>query len=144
MRTKRTVLVMPWLRGAYSSGRADTGLLLLRFGLTAALIDTVHDDTALVSAGTFGTLLCATAIAASALLCLGLFTSMASVVVGMIMIAWTVVLTPTIPLASSHVAFTLLIGMGLALVGPGVYSLDARLFGPYELHIPPRTSPSNE
>jgi uncharacterized membrane protein YphA (DoxX/SURF4 family) len=113
---------------SFPRGAPGLGLLLLRAVLG---IYTILQGAASLSVAApwFGTL----AIVSGAFLLLGLFTPFAAGIVGMGAVGiaffqakWT--LWPAVLLAAA-----------IALLGPGAFSIDARLFGRREIVIPPVT-----
>lgn len=130
----------------YPSGRPGVGLLLLRsaVGLTAAAQGVVNlsgrGDLSLWSSAA-GLL----ALAAGSMLLIGFSTPLASVLVGLGCIA-AVFSSPPVEahsLSLGWLIFLLEAGAAAAavLLGPGAYSLDARLFGRREIIIPQAPRP---
>ena len=114
----------------YPSGAPGIALLILRISLAAAILnlgsECLKPDVPLT---------CLALTAQSALLCLGLLTPVASSAACLFELAhlfsdgsgdWRFIM-----LASLN-------GVAIALLGPGAYSIDARLFGRRVIVIPPR------
>ena len=87
------------------------------------------------------------ALAAGMLLLLGFLTPVAGAVtgVGAIAVALSALPSCTPSLFDSKLAFVFAVTMliGIVSLGPGAFSLDARIFGRREIIIPPSASPSH-
>lgn len=132
------------LFSTFPSGRPGIGLLLLR----AALGGVAVAVGALELAGRVDRTAAVWAVAVILLLggaglIIGFMTPLASVLVGGCTLGMTLSWIPAPPLASlgvSLVALLLVItAVGIALLGPGAFSLDGQLFGRREIVIPPRS-----
>jgi uncharacterized membrane protein YphA (DoxX/SURF4 family) len=100
-------------------------LLILRVSLAAAILDCCRDVIPLI---------CLALAVQSLLLCLGMLTPIVSI------IACAFELTTLFATAHTDVRFVALLSLNavaIALLGPGAYSLDARLFGRREIVFPP-------
>jgi hypothetical protein len=112
------------LFSTFAQGPPGLGLLLLRIVTAAALVARVFTGAIpdIVAAG------------AGMLLLLGLWTPVSGSLVG-ILEFWNVISLPGDPWVS---ILTGTLGLALALVGPGGWSIDARLFGWRRIDIPDR------
>jgi hypothetical protein len=98
-------------------------LLLMRLGASAGLVLQVCAWTSGASAASTG--LCLAAAGAAVFLLLGLWTPLAGVVAAMVA-CWHGVSMPAESLADMLLG---VMALSLALLGPGAWSVDARLFG---------------
>jgi hypothetical protein len=106
----------------FPEGAPGLALLMLRISLAAAVLDGGPDCLKL----TVTTLICVALATLSLLLCLGFLTPVVSTVACLSEL--------TVLLHAGHIdwRFTVLCSLNaaaIALLGPGAYSLDARLFG---------------
>ena len=106
------------------------GLLLLRLGLAAALLARTPYPDGPVSIGW------AVAAVAATALCLGAFTPISAASAAIFLVAGSLPLLAAAKVAELSLA---VIGIALALLGPGAYSLDARLFGRRVVVVVPRS-----
>ena len=129
----------------YPGGRAGVGLLLLRsaVGLAAAqggVYLSGRDDSSLWTAA------CLLALGCGSLLLVGFLTPLACVIVGL----GSAAVAFSSPHAETHgvllgglfFLFVTSTATAVMLLGPGAYSLDARLFGRREIIIPQAPRPS--
>ncbi|HXB69383.1 MAG TPA: DoxX family protein [Candidatus Acidoferrales bacterium] len=123
-------------------------------GIALLLLRTVLATTLLVQGGYYlrepGPSLAAwlvglTSVACGALLWIGLLTPLVSVVVGLeatgIAFSLLPVCTRTLFDSFMSVVFAVTILLAIITLGPGAFSVDARLFGRREIIIPPSSSP---
>lgn len=116
----------------FPQGGPGVALLLLRISVAAILV-----LSAVNRLSNFSHLLAGAAVLVGVLLVIGLFTPVSSLA--------TVVLSLTNLLIDGHpsnsviivVATAILESIALALLGPGAYSLDAKLFGRRVMVVPP-------
>ena len=123
----------------FPGGRTGVGLLLLRVALGTSVLIQAGAYLAVGSDPRFDIWIPGlVGVAAGISLLIGLVTPCAAVIVGILAVAGR----------GSNIAFaTLLTAIAVAVVflGPGAYSLDARLFGLREIIIPkPRQGPSHD
>jgi len=120
------------LFSTFARGWPGVGLLLLRIAVGIVLILRVLNELH-SHASVHATVLYAIAIGAGLLLLIGLWTPMAGTVLGLIEL-WRILWKLDDPWIS------ILLGamaLALALVGPGFWSLDARLYGWKIVNVPP-------
>jgi|SRR5215475_3267170 len=123
---------MQRLFSMFPQGGPGVALLLLRISVAAILV-----LSAVNRLSNFSHLLAGAAVLVGVLLVIGLFTPVSSLA--------TVVLSLTNLLIDGHpsnsviivVATAILESIALALLGPGAYSLDAKLFGRRVMVVPP-------
>jgi putative oxidoreductase len=124
------------LYSTFAGGRPGTGLLVMRLVLGFTLV--VRASSTLRSDAPISTLIIAALLALFGILLIpGLWTPIAGTSVALLELcnaalpgdAWVRVLLATI-------------GGALALLGPGLWSIDARLFGWKRVEAPPRRSSS--
>lgn len=131
------------LFSSFPDGRPGLGLLLLRLAVGAVAM--VLGITCITSAAhrvlsvwLVGTVLAASGVA----LIIGFVTVIASVLLGLCVVGITLSWIPSPPLGSLGAPMIgILVGIvaiGIALIGPGAFSVDGYLFGRREIVIPPR------
>lgn len=118
------------LFSTFAYGWPGVGLLIMRLAAGATVM--VTGITNLLLGLPFdATILHVLAIAGGLLLTLGLWTPVAGSLVAIIQL-WTAFSQPGDPWTK---ILLVALGLGLALVGPGAWSIDARLFGWKRLNI---------
>ena len=126
------------LYSTFASGWPGIGLLLMRVIVGSVLL--LRTQAVLLTHPPMQTKLAFWFLAASALLLIaGLWTPLAGALVAVIE-TWRLLTMTGDPVVCILAAT---IGGALALLGPGRWSVDARLFGWKRVEAPPRTSSSN-
>ena len=126
---------MQRLFSMFPTGSPGIALLLLRGPLSAHLVRRVIEMHANIDTAWVQVLLATTAIA----LCIGLFTPVSAVLCALIeMVIWYF---SSGAVAALHIC-AIPVAIALAMLGPGAYSLDARLFGRRQV-IFPATRPND-
>jgi putative oxidoreductase len=115
------------LFSTFADGRPGAGLLIQRLLLGAALVYCAVPS----SAETFAVPQLIGALA-GLLLIAGLWTPVAGVMAACAQ-AWVVLLSPAHPIIAAALA---ILGSSVALIGPGVWSIEARLYG-RKHYVPP-------
>ena len=122
------------LFSTFADGLPGAGLLVLRLFLGGALI------LAAIGAVLHGSMTAATANVLAAIagifLLIGLWTPIVGVIVAVTELCIVLLLPQDLRLHVLQAIF----GIGLAMIGPGVWSVDARLYGWRRLEIPTRKS----
>ena len=144
-RCRRTALDRPFfLFPGRSAGLALLGLRLLA-GAGAIVAGSAYADgwSTLISSRVTGLVL----VIDGLLLVLGLFTRVAGFIAPALACAaafnWILPVSPWFAEIRAVALPFAVVSLSLVALGPGAYSMDARLFGRKQLHIPPRT-PSKE
>ena len=106
----------------FPTGRPGVALLMMRVALAIMLMDSVARP--ILHLGSTWFLFAPGAVAVA--LGLGFITPIASVLC--VLLEATIWMTAAGAIEALHVC-AMLVGMALAMLGPGAYSLDARLFG---------------
>jgi uncharacterized membrane protein YphA (DoxX/SURF4 family) len=133
----------------FPGGRTGFGLLLLRTALGGGVLVQGLGDLTGASDPTAGTWIAdLVAIAAGMSLLIGLLTPISAGLVGVIATARCASILPAPnahPFASiPSIALLAVIATAVVLVGPGAFSLDARLFGLREIIIPSSRSEKSD
>ena len=120
----------------FPQGGPGLALLLLRVSVAATVL--IEAASRLRVSSSY--VLFAGAVLISISLAIGFLTPLLSVVVCISAAAAMVLLHGLLP-DSIILGLLILIAAALGLLGPGAYSLDARLFGRREMVVPPRKGP---
>jgi len=128
---------------SFPEGWPGLGLLILRLAVTLRILDGhFHRDAWTHPALTVAVIFLCMAIV------IGLFTPLAGMIMAIVRLASCIVaLLATDAQRTQHVCQsleTIMLCIGLALLGPGAYSFDARLFGPRKIVIPKGRRPPNQ
>jgi uncharacterized membrane protein YphA (DoxX/SURF4 family) len=130
------------LFSTFPGGWPGAGLLLLRaaIGITAIIQGGLYfADSGIPTLGTVAVGL--GAIASGTLLLIGLLTPVAGSLMGLgtlgIALAWLPAATENLFATKLPSVFAVIMSTALVFLGPGAFSIDARLFGRREIIIPP-------
>jgi uncharacterized membrane protein YphA (DoxX/SURF4 family) len=127
---------------AYPGGRSGVALLLLRATLGIALLS--QGALCVTSPGVAETFRACMEMACGALLTIGFFTPFAAILLAVSASAFGVFFSGVCaagPFGSAGaMLFAFAILVALFLLGPGAFSVDARMFGRREIIIPPASS----
>jgi uncharacterized membrane protein YphA (DoxX/SURF4 family) len=132
----------------FPNGRNGFGLLLLRSALgIVALTQAGMDLAAHADTSAEAWIAASLAITAGISLVIGLLTPLAGALVGILAVMMGNSLVPMAQASPFTLklsfAFVVVIAVSVALLGPGAFSLDARLFGLREIIIPSRRPPDS-
>jgi uncharacterized membrane protein YphA (DoxX/SURF4 family) len=126
----------------FPGGWPGIGLLMLRAAVGAAAV--VQGGACLVGGAdprSWAWVVGLLAVACGASLLIGLLTPLASVLVGLgsasVALSWFPAAALNLLDARSATVFVVIMAVAIFLLGPGAFSLDARLFGRREIIIPP-------
>ena len=120
----------------FPAGAPGIALLILRIALAAAILDRYSD----FAQPSVHPILCLALAAQGILLCIGFLTPFVSVITCMFAIGLLLA-------GPADARFLTLCGLNaaaIALLGPGAYSLDARLFGRREIVFQPTARPGRQ
>jgi hypothetical protein len=131
-----TLAIVQRLFSMFPQGGPGLALLLLRISVAATVL--IEAASRLRVSSSY--VLFAGILLISISLAIGFLTPLLSVVVCISAAAAMVMLHGLLP-DSIILGLLILIAAALGLLGPGAYSLDARLFGRRELVVPPRKGP---
>jgi len=130
------------LFSTFPGGWPGAGLLLLRggIGITTIIQGGLYladPNNLTLGTGTVGSV----AIASGALLLSGFLTPVAGVLIGLgalgIALGWLPAATRNLFDAELPAVFAVIMSAAIVFLGPGAFSIDARLFGRREIIIPP-------
>ena len=126
---------MPHFYSTFARGVAGTGLLLLRLGCGANLV--LYALMALRPGVPWDLgVLDVLAIASGLMLAVGLFTPVAGVLVAVDALLQCLILSQQ----SGRLILLATVGAALAMIGPGIWSIDARRSGWQRLQLPARST----
>lgn len=140
---ERRMTALLRLFSAFPAGWPGVGLLLLRtaIGIVVLLQAGFYLDSASSTSGIWLSGL--VGVAAGAALLIGILTPIAGIVVGLgvMGIGFSILAAPMPNLFDEKLSAVLgaTIAAAIVFVGPGAFSVDARLFGRREIIIPPRS-----
>jgi len=120
---------------AFPGGWPGLGLLLLRVLVAVSVIVEAIAYVAATSLSVTGWVVAVLVVASSACLLLGFVTPVAAVLIGLASLGLTLSTVPSI----QNLDITVL-AVVIALLGPGAFSIDARMFGRREILIPKRSA----
>lgn len=137
---------MRWLFTTFPDGASGVGLLLLRAAVGLVVI--LHANSWLFGAGDTGSgvwLAGALALVSATLLLAGFMTPVAGGIVALgaagAALWWFPLQTTNQAETRLLMAFVVVVGTAIVLLGPGALSVDARLFGRRQIIIPRPTRP---
>lgn len=128
---------MQRLFSMFPAGRPGLALLMLRVALAVMLLEGVAGP--FIRLGSAWFLLAPAAVAIA--LALGLLTPVVSALC--ILLEVTTWVTSAMAIEAVHVC-AVLVALSLSMLGPGAYSLDARLFGRRQVILPSSKSSNKE
>ena len=112
--------------------RAEVGVVTIIHGATywSGHSNSAHGNRAV----------CALLVAAGVLLLVGFLTPAASILVAIggvgLLLSWFPEMAPSVLGSKSTSWFAAIVAIAIAMLGPGAYSLDARVFGRREVIVP--------
>jgi uncharacterized membrane protein YphA (DoxX/SURF4 family) len=130
---------------AFPGGLSGVALLLFRVVLSATLLLEARSSLSAGWDASAAGLAGVTALASGVLLLLGLLTPIAGFIggIGCAFLAFSgAAAAPAIVDSRQAAVFAITLLAGLVALGPGAFSIDARLFGRREIIIPPPVHPS--
>ena len=116
---------------AFPGGWPGLGLLLLRVLVAVSVIVQVIAYVAATSLSVIGWMVVVLVVAGAACLLLGFITPVAAILIGLASLTLAVSTVPSI----QNLDITVL-AVVIGLLGPGAFSIDARMFGRREILIP--------
>jgi len=116
---------------AFPGGWPGLGLLLLRVLVAVSVIVQVIAYVAATSLSVIGWMVVVLVVASAACLLLGFITPVAAILIGLASLTLAVSTVPSI----QNLDITVL-AVVIGLLGPGAFSIDARMFGRREILIP--------
>ena len=128
------------LFSAFPAGWPGVGLLLLRLLVGVTLIAQTVTQFRSSELSASGWVLASLLLAAAVCILLGLVTPVVAIVIG---VASVYLVVSTLPNSIQNLDVVVL-STAIALLGPGAFSVDARMFGRREILIPNARSPSHK
>ena len=124
-------LIMQKWFSAFPGGWPGLGLLLLRVLVAVSVIVQVIAYVAATSLSVIGWMVVVLVVASAACLLVGFITPVAAILIGLASLTLAVSTVPSI----QNLDITVL-AVVIGLLGPGAFSIDARMFGRREILIP--------
>lgn len=128
---KERLVLQKWF-SAFPGGWPGLGLLLLRVLVAVSVMVQTIAYVAATRVSVTGWVVAALVLASAACLLLGVVTPVATALIGLASLGFAF---STVSFSIQHLDITVL-AVVIALLGPGAFSIDARMFGRREILIP--------